>query len=86
MSLSELVLAEYLKSKSRKCNFYFDMLYLVETLPKILSLASAAKTRLDPIRLLKEADHVAVTIPTVTKGFHKQIPYTKIVIYKKCVH
>lgn len=38
------------------------------------SLAKAAKTRLEPIRLLSEADQVVVTIPTVTKGFHRQIP------------
>lgn len=38
------------------------------------SRAKAAKTRLEPIKLLRDADHVAVTIPTVTKGFQTQMP------------
>ena len=44
------------------------------------SLAKAASTRLEPIRLLSEADQVAVTIPTVTKGFQIQIPCNQKVI------
>jgi hypothetical protein len=54
--------------------FYYLRRIKEKTIPKISSLAKAANTRLDPIRLLKEADQVAVTIPTVTNGFHRQIP------------
>lgn len=46
------------------------------------SLARAASTRLEPIKLLSEADQVAVTMPTVTKGFHTQIPCNQIYSYQ----
>lgn len=38
--------------------------------PKTRSLAKASKTRLDPIKLLKAAENVAVMIPIAINGFH----------------
>lgn len=46
--------------------------------PNMSSLATASRTRLAPIKLLKEAEKVAVAIPIVTKGGQKLTPIMKM--------